>query len=178
MFDNKSFPSLLLKSYFLPKLFLILFQKEDNLKWKRCSIYPFDLGHLLSSMIKPRSISETDCICSRKYSKNHVVLRLYFYLIMPSFSKTLWITNNILPPVSYSSKTNATGFCITMEVCLLNSVTCLPSFNIIASFPIKSILLMWLSRFTLMQGQFNLAATCSICVDLPVPWYPYQNSPY
>ena len=32
---------------------------------------------------------------------------------------------------------------------------------------------MWLSRLTLTQGQFNLAATCSICVDLPVPWYPW-----
>ena len=53
-----------------------------------------------------------------------------------------------------------------------NSVICLPSFNTMTSFPIKSILLIWLSKFTLMQGQFNLAATCSIWVDFPVPWYP------
>ena len=29
------------------------------------------------------------------------------------------------------------------------------------------------ARLILIQGQFNLAAICSICVDFPVPWYPW-----
>ena len=51
-----------------------------------------------------------------------------------------------------------------------NSVTCRPSRILIASLPIRSMRLMWLSRFTRTQGQFSRAATCSMCVDLPVPW--------
>ena len=51
----------------------------------------------------------------------------------------------------------------------LNSVTCFPSLITIESLPIKSILLTWLSKLILIHGQFNLAAICSICVDLPVP---------
>ena len=92
----------------------------------------------------------------------------------PSLSKTLCITNITSGlPASYSSKTKATGFCIDHgSIPSLNSVTCFPSFKMIASFPIKSILLIWLSKFTLIHGQFNLAATCSMCVDFPVPWYP------
>ena len=35
---------------------------------------------------------------------------------------------------------------------------------------------MWLSKLTLMHGQFNLAAICSMWVDLPVPWYPWTNT--
>ena len=51
-----------------------------------------------------------------------------------------------------------------------NSVTCLPSFSTIASLPTRSMRLTWLSRLTRMQGQLSRAATCSMCVDLPVPW--------
>ena len=69
-----------------------------------------------------------------------------------------------------SNQIGAMGFCIDHgSIPSLNSVTCLPSFITIESFPIKSILLTWLSKFILIHGQFNLAAICSICVDLPVP---------
>ena len=44
-----------------------------------------------------------------------------------------------------------------------------PSRSLIASLPIRSIRLMWLSRLTRTVGQFRRAPTCSICVDLPVP---------
>ncbi len=37
------------------------------------------------------------------------------------------------------------------------------------SLPTRSIRLIWLSRLTRTHGQFSRAATCSICVDLPVP---------
>ena len=85
-----------------------------------------------------------------------------------------FITNiTSLLPASYSSKTNATGFWKDHgRIPSLNSVICFPSLIEIASLPIKSILLIWLSRFILTHGQLSLAATCSIWVDLPVPWYP------
>ena len=38
-----------------------------------------------------------------------------------------------------------------------------------ASLPIKSMRLMWLSRLTRTQGQLSRAATCSMWVNLPVP---------
>ena len=89
----------------------------------------------------------------------------------PSTSSTLCITNMTSAlPASYSSKTIATGFRKAQgNIPSWNSVTCFPSTNLIASLPIRSILEMWLSRFTRTVGQFNLAPTCSIWVDLPVP---------
>ena len=41
-------------------------------------------------------------------------------------------------------------------------------FKTMASLPIRSIRLMWLSRLIRMQASW--AATCSTWVDLPVPW--------
>jgi len=38
-----------------------------------------------------------------------------------------------------------------------------------ASLPIRSTRLIWLSRLTRTHGQLSRAATCSIWVDLPVP---------
>ena len=74
-------------------------------------------------------------------------------------------------PASYSSNASATGRCSDQgRMPSRYSVTCLPSLRTIASLPIRSMRLMWLSRLTRMQGQFSRAATCSIWVDLPVPW--------
>ena len=41
--------------------------------------------------------------------------------------------------------------------------------TLMASLPTRSIRLMWLSRLTRMHGQLSRAATCSMCVDFPVP---------
>ncbi|MNN64675.1 hypothetical protein D3C81_1801260 [compost metagenome] len=89
----------------------------------------------------------------------------------PCASSTRWITNMTSGrPASYSSKTRATGRCSDQgRMPSRNSVICLPSFRTMASLPIRSMRLMWLSRFTRARGQFRRAATCSIWVDLPVP---------
>ena len=91
---------------------------------------------------------------------------------LPSTSSTRWITNMTSGrPASYSSNTRAQGCCNAQgRMPSRNSVTCLPSLRTIASLPIRSMRLMWLSRLTRMQGQFSRAATCSICVLFPVPW--------
>ena len=90
----------------------------------------------------------------------------------PSTSSTRWITNITSGrPASYSSKQIATGLRRHQgRIPSWNSVTCSPSRILIASLPIRSIRLMWLSRFTRTQGQLSRAATCSMCVDFPVPW--------
>ena len=91
---------------------------------------------------------------------------------LPSTSRIRWITNITSGrPASYSSKQIATGFRRHQgRMPSWNSVTCSPSRILIASLPIRSMRLMWLSRFTRTQAQFSRAATCSMCVDLPVPW--------
>ena len=77
-------------------------------------------------------------------------------------------------PASYSSNTMATGLRSAQgRMPSWNSVTCLPSRSLIASLPMRSIRLMWESRFTRTQGHCRRAATCSMWVDLPVPWYPW-----
>ena len=54
-----------------------------------------------------------------------------------------------------------------------NSVICLPSRMTMASLPIRSMRLTWPSRLTRTHGQFSRDATCSMWLDLPVPWRPW-----
>ena len=97
---------------------------------------------------------------------------------LPSRSRIRWITNITSGrPASYSSKISATGRCNAHgTIPSWNSVTCTSSRTTIASLPTRSSRLMWPSRFTRTHGQFSRAATCSICVDLPVPCIPCTST--
>ena len=98
----------------------------------------------------------------------------------PSSSSTRWITNiTSARPASYSSNTSAHGRCSAqVSIPGWNSVICLPSRTAIVSLPIRSMRVTCPSRFTRTHGQLSRAATCSMWLDLPVPWRPlHQHAP-
>ena len=59
---------------------------------------------------------------------------------------------------------------------LAPSVTWRPSLSTMASLPTRSMRLTWLSRLTRTSGQLSRAATCSMCVDFPVPCSPCTST--